>query len=76
MQNFEVTEIHGLRLAYVNNRVRYGRTLAKNLLSTPRAASSLHRLGKLAEQWGGAGQKALASYCHAIVNSAGFLYVD
>ena len=41
-------------------------------------------LGKLADHWAAAGQpnraaaeqKALASYCHAVVNSAGFLYVD
>jgi mono/diheme cytochrome c family protein len=40
-------------------------------------------VGKLTEQWLVSGQprpvaeqKALASYCHAIVNSAGFLYVD
>ncbi len=38
-------------------------------------------LARLTEQWGRTEQetanaKALASYCHAIVNSAGFLYVD
>jgi hypothetical protein len=36
-------------------------------------------LAKLARAWGAdpaAGRKALAAYCHAIVNSAGFLYVD
>jgi uncharacterized protein (TIGR00661 family) len=46
---FEVTEIFGFRFAYVNNRVRYRRTLAKNLLTAPRVARSLHRLNKLAE---------------------------
>jgi hypothetical protein len=38
-------------------------------------------LGKLAKLWGvadpaAAEQKALTSYCHAMMNSAGFLYVD
>jgi hypothetical protein len=28
-RKFEVTEIYGLRLAYVNNQVRYGRTLTE-----------------------------------------------
>ncbi len=49
--DFEVTEIYGLRLAYVNNEVRYRRTLAKNLLSAGRAARSLARLLKLARAW-------------------------
>lgn len=31
--HFDVTEIYGLRLAYVNNQVRYRRTLAKNLMA-------------------------------------------
>jgi uncharacterized protein (TIGR00661 family) len=50
-EDFEVTEIFGFRLTYVNNRVRYRRTLARNLLTAPRAARSLRRLTKLAEQW-------------------------
>lgn len=49
--SFEVTEIFGLRLTYVNNRVRYRRTIARNLFKAPRAARSSHRLMKLAEQW-------------------------
>jgi uncharacterized protein (TIGR00661 family) len=48
---FEVTEIHGLRLTYVNNRVRYGRTLTRNLLSSPKAAKSSRELMRLAEHW-------------------------
>ncbi|HWR15024.1 MAG TPA: MJ1255/VC2487 family glycosyltransferase [Terriglobales bacterium] len=48
---FEVTEIHGLRLAYVNNRVRYGKTAAKNLLSAPKAAKSHRGLMQSAETW-------------------------
>jgi uncharacterized protein (TIGR00661 family) len=47
---FDVTEIYGLRFAYVNNRVRYERTVAKNLKSAPRAARSVRRLGDLAKQ--------------------------
>ncbi len=32
-KHFEVTEIYGFRFAYVNNRVRYKRTIAKNLIT-------------------------------------------
>ena len=48
---FDVTEIYGLRFAYVNNRVRYQRTVAKNLISVPSAARSMRKLAKLARQW-------------------------
>jgi uncharacterized protein (TIGR00661 family) len=51
-ESFEVTEIHGLRIAYVNNQVRYQRTLAKNLLTAPKAAKSFRRLMKLTDEWG------------------------
>ena len=50
-ERFEVTEIYGFRLAYVNNRVRYKRTIARNLLSAPQAAKSLSRLKKLVDEW-------------------------
>jgi len=46
-RHFEVTEIYGFRLAYVNNRVRYKRTIAKNLITVPQAAKSLTRLKHL-----------------------------
>lgn len=49
--SFEVTEIFGLRLTYVNNQVRYRRTLARNLFRAPKAARSIHRLMRLAEDW-------------------------
>src|SRR5215471_12313062 len=49
-QSFPVTEIFGLRLTYVNNRVRYNRTLVKNLLTAPRAARSVKQLMRLAEE--------------------------
>ena len=43
MQNlrdsFEVTEIYGFRFAYVNNRVRYNRTVAKNLFTAPKSGA-------------------------------------
>jgi len=45
--NFEVTEIFGFHFAYVNNRVRYKRTLAKNLMTMPRAARSVRLLKDL-----------------------------
>jgi uncharacterized protein (TIGR00661 family) len=48
---FDVTEIYGLRLTYVNNRVRYEKTVAKNLLSAPKAVRSNHKLMQLADDW-------------------------
>ena len=48
---FEVTEIYGLRLEYVNNRVRYKKTVAKNLLAVPKAAKSSHELVRRCEEW-------------------------
>lgn len=48
--DFEVTEIFGFRFAYVNNRVRYKRTVAKNLLTVPRAAKSLAQLKRLVDE--------------------------
>lgn len=50
-ENFEVTEIFGFRFAYVNNCVRYRRTVAINLMTAPGAARSLRKLARLAEQW-------------------------
>jgi uncharacterized protein (TIGR00661 family) len=49
--DFDVTEIFGLRLATVQNRVRYGRTVLGNLLTVPSAAKSMRKLKRLAEQW-------------------------
>lgn len=49
--DFEVTEIFGMRLATVHNRVRYGRTVLKNLLTVPSAAKSVRKLNRLAEEW-------------------------
>jgi uncharacterized protein (TIGR00661 family) len=45
--HFDVTEIYGFRFAYVNNRVRYKRTIAKNLITVPQARQSLHTLNDL-----------------------------
>lgn len=50
--DFDVTEIYGFRFAYVNNRVRYKRTIAKNLVTVPQAAKSLHRLNALIDEAG------------------------
>ena len=47
--HFDVTEIYGFRFAYVNNRVRYKRTIAKNLITIPQAAKSLSRLNDLVD---------------------------
>jgi uncharacterized protein (TIGR00661 family) len=50
--SFSVTEIYGFRFAYVNNRVRYKRTIAKNLVTVPHAAKSLSRLYDLVDEEG------------------------
>ena len=50
-QQFDVTDIYGFRFAYVNNRVRYKRTIAKNLITVPQAAKSLSRLKDLVVEW-------------------------
>jgi uncharacterized protein (TIGR00661 family) len=51
LSEFEVTEIFGFRFAYVNNRVRYKRTIAKNLVTVPQAAKSVRRLKELIATW-------------------------
>src|SRR5260370_3640132 len=50
-ESFEVTEIYGFRIAYVDNHVRYKRTLAKNLITAPKAARSIPQLTRLVKQW-------------------------
>ena len=47
--SFNVIEIYGFRFAYVNNRVRYKRTIAKNLMTVPHAAQSLSQLNALVD---------------------------
>jgi uncharacterized protein (TIGR00661 family) len=49
-ESFPVKEIFGLSLTYVNNRVRYKRTLASNLIKAPRVARSLKALSHLVEE--------------------------
>ena len=49
-ESFPVKEIFGLSLTYVNNRVRYKRTLASNLIKVPRAARSLKALSHLVDE--------------------------
>jgi uncharacterized protein (TIGR00661 family) len=49
-ESFPVTEIFGFQLTYVNNRVRYKRTVASNLIKAPRAARSLKQLSRLVEE--------------------------
>jgi uncharacterized protein (TIGR00661 family) len=49
-ETFPVTEIFGLSLAYVNNRVRYKRTVAGNMIKAPRAARSLKALSCLVDE--------------------------
>ncbi|HEY7617276.1 MAG TPA: glycosyltransferase family protein [Terriglobales bacterium] len=50
-EDFEVTEIYGLRFAYVNNQVRYRRTVAKNLVTVRQAARSIKHLKELTDAW-------------------------
>ena len=49
--DFEVIEIEGLRLAYVHNRVRYGRTILRNLRDLPQATRSIRKLERHARNW-------------------------
>jgi len=49
-KDFDVTEIVGWRIAYVNNRVRFRRTIASNLLTARRTAASISRLIDLVDQ--------------------------
>jgi len=49
--HFDVTEIYGFHFAYVNNRVRYRSTIAKNLITVPQAAKSLSLLKRLVDEW-------------------------
>jgi len=49
--DFEVTEIYGLRFAYANNKVRYRRTVTKNLSTMRQAAKSIKQLSALADDW-------------------------
>ena len=48
--DFDVIEIYGFRFAYVNNRVRYKRTIAKNLVTVPQAARSIRELNHLIDE--------------------------
>src|ERR1044071_7209411 len=50
-ERFEVTEIYGLRLAYVNNQVRYRRTITSNLMAAGKRARSSAQLSGLADEW-------------------------
>ncbi len=49
--DFDVTEIDGLRLAYVENRVRYRKTVVRNLVHLPKTARTVRDLGKKAGDW-------------------------
>lgn len=45
----DTVEIFGFRFSFVNNRVRYQRTVVKNLARSPRAIRSVKRLNQLIE---------------------------
>jgi uncharacterized protein (TIGR00661 family) len=49
-ENFPVKEIFGFQITYINNRVRYKRTVASNLVKAPKAARSLKELSRLVEE--------------------------
>ena len=48
----EVLEIHGLRFTYVNNQVRYNRTLARNLFQARKATRSITELTRFIAERG------------------------
>jgi uncharacterized protein (TIGR00661 family) len=48
-KDFDVTEIYGWSITYVNNQVRYRRTIARNLLGARRTATSISRLKQLVD---------------------------
>lgn len=49
-ESFPVKEIFGFQITYINNRVRYKRTVASNLIKAPKAARSLKELSRLVEE--------------------------
>jgi uncharacterized protein (TIGR00661 family) len=49
--DFAVMEIYGLRFAYVNNKVRYRRTVTKNLGTVRLAAKSIKHLSEKVDDW-------------------------
>jgi uncharacterized protein (TIGR00661 family) len=49
-ENFPVKEIFGFQITYINNRVRYKRTVASNLVKAPKAARSLKELSRLVDE--------------------------
>jgi uncharacterized protein (TIGR00661 family) len=49
--DFDVTEIDGLRLTYVHNRVRYGKTVLRNLVHVPQVARTVRALERKAAAW-------------------------
>ncbi len=49
--DFDVTEIDGLRLAYVENRVRYRKTVVRNLLHLPQTTRMVRFLERKAAAW-------------------------
>jgi uncharacterized protein (TIGR00661 family) len=49
-KDFDVTEITGWHIEYVNNQVRYKRTIAKNLMTARKTAASIARLKELIDE--------------------------
>ena len=49
-KDFEVTEIAGWRITYVNNQVRYQKTIANNLLTARKTAASISKLKDLIDE--------------------------
>ena len=49
-KDFDVTEISGWRITYVNNQVRYKRTIANNLLTARKTVASISRLKDLIDE--------------------------
>jgi uncharacterized protein (TIGR00661 family) len=49
-KDFEVTEIFGWEIAYVDNQVRFRRTVVRNLLTARKTAASVSRLKELIDE--------------------------
>jgi uncharacterized protein (TIGR00661 family) len=49
-ESFPVTGIFGFRLTYINNRMRYRKTVASNVIKAPQAARSLKALSRLVDE--------------------------
>ncbi|MCG8600697.1 MAG: DUF1553 domain-containing protein, partial [Verrucomicrobiales bacterium] len=82
MNNKRVRHLAGAFAERIESKTPSGQVnevyrLALSREPTPREKKlGVETLTKLKSNWSGDGGKALAAYCHALLNSAAFLYVD